>query len=354
MALPESRPHPPAETERNSWDILFGSYLPPRVVSNKEIASWNITTASGRLLTADDILQKVGVETRRVAGESETVLSMGIDAAAPIVERVGRIDGVIFSSSYPTGIHNATALTDEYDDLPEASDAVDIHAACSGAAVGLTVLKSDEVHFVGKRVLLVASEKYSPTLPDLRREEDPSLSQTIFSDGAYALSFVYGKDLTVLGYKRYNRSSFPQGSEETIRMPIDERLIRDPAFLAPVPQSTNGKFFMDGQKVYRIMQQIHPQQVMETIESVGLSPDNIALVIPHQASLPMLNAIAKGLPSLRDKLFFDLEEGNFSSASILKAFQRAYEGGRIKPGDIVVFDGFGAGLYASIVVAKLG
>lgn len=359
MALVEGsslRDFAPRHESDQRQGILFGSYFPAKILTNDEIASWAVPTASGDLLSADEIERKVGVGRRSIAEERETSFAMGKHATAPLVDQIGReIDCVIFTTSYPTGQHNSTEIARSFH--LEADDTVDIHAACSGFASALTYLKDNEGRFADKRVLIVASEKYFPTLPNLKpdehgkRDEDPSLSQTIFSDGAMSTSFVYGEDLTVLGYKNY---LFPPETSSAIRMPIDYNLVREPALVVPVPVSEDGKFRMDGRRVYRAMQQ-HPAQIMQTVEEVGLKPRDIALIIPHQASLPMLDTIKNHLAEeLGHKVLYDLADGNYSSASIPKALRRAHLNGRIKPGDIVVFDGFGAGLFASVVVAQIG
>lgn len=353
MTLAE-RPHrgnvAPRHEREQRVGFLFGVYFPPSVLTNEEIASWGITTESGKFLSSEDIFKKVGVLRRSIANDRETAFAMGKHAASFVVNQATTsIDAVLFTTSYPTGQHNSTEIIRTFH--LEADDAIDIHAACSGFALALTYLKDNEARFLDKGILIVASEKYSTTLPDLQSgEKDPSLSQTIFADGAITISFVYDKDLRVLGYKNYR---FPDEVASSICMPIDYDLVRQPALVVDVPLQS-GKFWMDGKKVYETMVQLHPKQLLGTLESVGLTPDDIALVIPHQASLPMLDGVAKRLPSLKGKILYDLADGNYSSASIPKALMQALREQRVKPGDIVVFDGFGAGLFASIVVAQLG
>ncbi len=133
-------------------------------------------------------------------------------------------------------------------------------------------------------------------------------------------------------------------------MPIDYAAVRHPALVINVPSDTD-KFWMDGGGVFKAVVRTLPNMIMSTIKEAKLEPNQIRLVIPHQASKPMLNGIAEKLPSL--ELYHDLEEGNFSSASILKALGKALEQGALRRGDRLVLAGFGAGLFASVVVIQL-
>ena len=90
---------------------------------------------------------------------------------------------------------------------------------------------------------------------------------------------------------------------------------------------------------------------MNSIKGAKLEPRQIKMVIPHQASRHMIDALAKRLPAL--DFYRDLEDGNWSSASIPKAMARALDEGAIGTGDKLVLAGFGAGLFASVAVVQL-
>jgi 3-oxoacyl-[acyl-carrier-protein] synthase-3 len=336
--------------------VDFSIFLPSSVLTNEEIQSWKVATPSGSLLTADSILQRTGVERRYVADETTTPLSMGIAAATQVLNGRTDIDSVIVSSSFPTGANLADEIRKNLG--LSADRVVEIGAACSGGVLGLLLAKE------GEKTLLVATEKYSCFLEDLRRgvEHDPALSQTIFSDGAIALCFEKGKDFKVLSSLNKH---FPEYAE-LICMPIQEELIRHPYVGVPVPSAPSGKFEQKGRDVYIAVRNLVPDLIKESIDKAGLKQGDIKYVFPHQGSLHMVEALSRRLAELRFVL--DIREGNFSSVSSLIAFAKGLEGrqmevfvgGKIqeeyitlKKEDKVILAGFGAGLFASIAVLEL-
>lgn len=329
--------------------VKIATYLPFERLTNSEVESWKIprgtNNGSSDYLTAEDIAKKTGIQLRRIA-RNKTTLSMGIMAARLVVTSSGKVDFIFFSTSYPTGQNNAQTVADKLGLKPR--ECLDIHAACSGFTYILSLIKSDEAYFDGKRILIVASEKYSPHLTDLKQgQRDPSLSQLIFSDGSAAMSFIYGSDLQILQHKEL---FFP---DDCIQMPINYDAICPPSQKIEVPPSPSGCFWMDGSRVFSQVVEKIPPLIMRVLEESGIPADQVAAVIPHQGSAKMLNAIARRLPDIGEKLVRDLEEGNFSSASIPKALMRSINEGCIKKSDNVIFAGFGAGLFASVAAVKI-
>lgn len=336
----------------NKPDIAFGICLPKGILTNEEIESWAVKTSNGSLLTASSLEQKTGILKRYVADDEETPFSMAICAAREALKKQPQknIDAVIVSTSFPTGENLSAHVQKE---LGISGRHLDIYAACSGFTLSLAHIKAHEGEFLGKKVLLITTEKYSPYLWDLRDglgHDDPSLSQTIFSDGAVAVVFEYGKDMKILAYAT---KRFPKETEKFIEMPVDRNLLPSLPFIAVfAPKSSSGKFEQDGRNVYRLMCEAIPPLIEETVEKkAGLDPSNIKMVFPHQGSGHMVEGIAKRLPKF--SLYPDFKDGNFSSASIPKALMKAIEEGRVEKGDKVVLAGFGAGLFASIAVVQL-
>lgn len=319
------------------------TYFPEQILTNQEIASWGVKSG-GKLLTEQAIFDKTGVKRRFIA--VETVLEMGLQAAQALPS-LQVADMVFFSTSYPDGVNNAYEVVKNL--KSRADGCMNVHAACSGTTLALSYVFEHLNLFSGRRILLVASEKYSPTLIDLRSgQDDPSLSQTIFSDGAAALAFTEGQDLKILNSLNY---SFPREKSNCLRMPINYDLIRHPALTIDIPASENGYFWMNGKAVYEGIRETIPGLINTAIERAGLEDRQIKMVIPHQASRHMIDALAKRLPTL--DFYRDLEDGNWSSASIPKAMARALGDGAIGKGDKLVLAGFGAGLFASVAVIQL-
>lgn len=326
--------------------LEIATYFPKQVLTNEEIASWNVLLG-GKPLTAQSIRDKVGVERRFLARADETVLDMGKQSVQALPSPQAP-DMVFFSTSYPDGENNAYEIAKSLNST--AGDCTNVHAACSGTTLALSYMFEHQDRFLGQRILLVASEKYSPTLIDLKSgQEDPSLSQTIFSDGAVTWEFTEGQDLKILNALNY---SFPREKSACLRMPINYDLVRYPALTIDIPASEDGFFWMNGKAVYEGVREIVPGLICAAIEEVGLETQQVRMVIPHQASRHMLEALAKRLPALQ--IYSDLEDGNWSSASIPKAMLKALNEGAVRSGDRIVLVGFGAGLFASVAILELG
>lgn len=326
-----------------------GFYLPADYITNQHIEDWNVTTASGKQLRAADIEKRTGVK-RRFVEYHKTTEDMAQRAALFAINGFKEpIDVVFASSSYPTGNHISSTVAKRLHLEPQF--ALDIHAACSGFSRGLSFIKEHERKFHGKRVLFVASEKYSPTLADLRIDgiaKDPSMAQTIFSDGAYAMTFTYGRDLEVLSALDYR---FPKDISQNLKMPVDLTLAQAPFIAEPIPTSKSGLFEQNGAEVYTAVRNGIPPLVDQTIDRAGLKPTDIRLVIPHQGSKHVVTTLAHQLPDLQ--VLEDYENGNFSSASVMKGLYKAIQERKVESGDNVVLAGFGAGLFASTVVIQL-
>lgn len=332
----------------NKPNIVFGAYLPEKFITNEQIERWDVKTQNGKRLTASYIHEKIGISRRFRAGKNETSIDMGIKAALA-TGNLEDVTAIIVSTSYPLGKNVSEEIGHRLQIRPKFH--LDVHAACSGFTRGLSFIKEHERKFNGKRILFIATEKYSHTLANLNEEGiaiDPSMAQTIFSDGAVAIVFTYGKDIQVL---EYCSEKLPKEFDEYIRMPIDKALMIPPFLEEPIP-TTNDMFQQDGPKVFEELKLRIPSLNTRVIEKARLSPSDIKLVILHQASGRMVKWLAQRMP---DYTFFnDLEDGNFSSASIPKALMKAVNQGEIKRGDNLVLAGFGAGLFASTVVVRFG
>lgn len=332
-------------------NISFGVYLPEKFITNEQIETWGIQTQSGKLVTAGEIQRRIGIERRFIAGPNESVIDMGVEAARA-TGNIKDVDAILVSTSYPLGKNVSREIGSH---LPiEPKFHLDFHFACSGFVRALAFLKEHERKYNNRRVLLVATEKYSHLLTDLSKGGipiDSSMAQTIFSDGAAAIFLTYGKDIQVL---EYENKKLPEESDCYIRMPIDENLRTDPSLAIPIPNSTNGKLQQEGPKVIEAISISVPDLNKRVIGNAGLKASDIKLLIPHQASGRMIPHLTKGMPEYKDNMFTDMEDGNFSSASIPKALARAIKEGRVQRGDKILLSAFGAGLYASSAIVELG
>lgn len=379
--------HLPAPEEKEISGISTGLYLPnpQNPLTNAEMASWKIETASGKLLIEEDLMHKTWIKRRYRAGETETTFSMAFNAADRALNgQRNNIDLVIVSTSHPTGEDIPLRLREKLG-MPLGDNLI-IHAACSGVVLAFDYLRRNP-NYRGKNILLVASEEYSKYVQDLKEKDgakkDPALSQAIFSDGAAAIAFKFGEGgLDILYSLTYD---FPEADRNCIKMAYDRNLLRGNYIEVSAPISKSGKLEQNGLEVYKLMRNHIPELIKRTIDSAGLSPSNIAGIFIHQATGHMNEGIALELPTLlyppspyeesfRIKyahaaaeyvkqygclpqyppIYNDIESGNFSSGSTLKAILRAIQEGKIKKGDIILDVGFGSGPFAAAAIMRFG
>ncbi len=351
------------ETEPVAKKIQFGRYVPEYALTNDEIDAWNVVKPSGGTLRGEDILEKTGIAKRYVAGKTENPVWMGAYASNEALKGSGDVDFIFASTSYPTGEHIAKGVADRLQIKPK--DVLDVYAACSGFTEMLHFIKQHEDNFFDKDVLLVSTEKYSPTLVDLRTPDamaiDPSLAQTIFSDGAVALYFRYGRDMTIetsdysfVPFDTTNPEDVLNEEKNPLKMPINESLMVSPYISVQIPQSKSGYFEQDGKAVLKAVGKHIPKLIEGVIDQAEENSGstirlNDLLVIPHQGSKPMVTMVNNRVPY---RVAHNYENGNLSSASIPDTLNRVLQNGELRQGDRAVLAGFGAGLYASVAVVR--
>jgi len=356
---------------------------PQGLRTNDEIASWGLKTVTGKDMTAEMIKEKTGVRVRSIAKDDETVQTMAERAVEPLISEIGnRLISLQFLTSFPNeeeripGLNHAGSLAAQYgmenllpnlagkngaDNRPTL-EANDHHFACSSGSEVFTHIGNTGRFLGDSWVGIVGSEKYSDKLADpTKGETDPAYSYTMFGDASGCMVFRHGKDLTVLASEPID---FGEDTRNIVRMPIRTDAICEPAFSTPIGspllsdiQRANGeigKFSMEGGALIRKMRRLG-KDIDIFLKKAGIDPKDIALINPHQASDPVLNHIQASLTlTLQDKMFRNVETGNYSGISQMRALAQAINEGRVKSGDMILFVGFGAGLFASLQLIKLG
>ncbi len=341
--------------------------MPEKVVTNSDLEKRNIVMPSGKFLRAERIAEKIGVERRHIADPDETVADLAykavLDSFKSLPERESQETKLILAStSHPVPFHLAGSIKEKLG-LKD-SEVMDFHAACSGSAMMFGYLHANKDKYLNKRVIIAAADKFSDTLVDLTRSDamelDSSLGQTIFGDGAAAVSFVNGVDLRVLSAQDKPLPD-PTGGADLIYMGVGENKFVEPCVVKPVACSPkhndfpNGYFTQNGPKVFETVYKNVPQVIRETVEMSGLKSADIDLVVIHPGSKRVVDALSAALdPDF--KVFSDYKDGNMSSVSMLYSFVKALRAGMIGRGSNVVLCGFGAGsphLYSSTAVVEI-
>ena len=296
----------------------WGAALPDKVVTNDDLAAV--------LDTSDEwIRDRSGISERRIGG---TTAGLAADAGRAALVHAGidpkDVDLLVLATTTPDQQVPATASTVQ-EMLEMDCGAFDLNAACSGFAYGLVT----GFQFIGggaEKVLVIGSETLSRIV-----DWDDRSTAVLFADGAGAvvLDATEGES---------NLLGWDLGSDGSLRGILDADI--------------GGYIHMDGKEVFRRAVRVMIDSATRTMNQAGVTADDIALVVPHQANIRIIeSANAKlGLPMDRTAINLD-RTGNTSSASIPMALADAADAGRLHAGDLVLLVGFGAGMtWASALV----
>jgi 3-oxoacyl-[acyl-carrier-protein] synthase-3 len=304
----------------------LGSAQPERVVTNDDLS---------KVMDTNDtwIRERVGIAERRFGTEKDTVVSMAVEAGAKAIEAAGLspadLDTVIVATCTSTApIPNAAAQVADLLGI-KAAGGFDLNAACAGFCYGLGVASDLVRAGSSKRTLVIGSEKLTDIVDPVDRS-----TAIIFADAAGA---------AVVG-----------PSDEPGIGPVAWGTAGD---LVDMIGMTERQFiFQEGQSVYRWATSKIAPIALQALELAGLEPADVDVLIPHQANLRIVEAIAKKLRkdgAREDMIVADdiVCSGNTSSASIPMAMDHMRAAGRINSGDVALLVGFGAGLsYAGQAV----
>lgn len=317
-----------------------GAYKPKHILTNNDI--------SKMVDTSDEwIFTRTGIKERLIADEDETSSSMGIEAAKVALDRAqiepSAIDLLIVATLSPDMPFPATSclIQNKLGLRPVAC--FDVQAACSGFLFALEVASKMMLAGDYKNALIVGTEKMSSILD----WEDRSTC-ILFGDGAGAavLTKVEKSDVGII-----DSILCSDGSQA--------ELLCQPGGGSACPASIEsvkeGKHFlkMNGKEIFKNAVRLMEQVSLNILEKNNLSASDIDLVIPHQANIRIINALATRLNIPIEKFFLNLSHfGNTSAASIPIALNDAYEQGLLKKGANILLVAFGGGLTWASTLLK--
>lgn len=313
-----------------------GAYLPERRLTNADLE---------RMVNTSDewIVSRTGIRERRIVAEHESTATMGAEAARAALADAGvdalDVDLIILGSSSPDYLFPATAPVVQ-DLIGARCAAVDELAACTSFIYGLQHAACAIESGRAKRVLVIGSDALSRIVDWTDRA-----TCVLFGDGAGAVLVEAGEEPGILGIDlgadgsgvdllgvKAGGAAFPATPE---RLALREQFIH-----------------MAGSEVFKFAVRAMPESTLRALESSGLSIDDVDWIVPHQANQRIMTAAADRLSIEPERVFSNIERvGNTSAASIPLALHELYTGGNLKPGDTLVFVGFGGGLtYGAAVV----
>lgn len=318
-----------------------GSYLPPRIVGNDELA--------GMVDTNDDwISSRTGIRMRHVS-EGETTVTMAFKAACSAMEAARitpqEIDLIICATVTPEFNTPSNACLLQKRLGAQRAFAFDINAACSGFVFALDIAQKYLSSGMVGTALVVSTE----ALSHITDYQDRSTC-VLFGDGA-------GACILKASEKRYASHLFSDGADAELLYagtpypltPFETQQTREMLFDA----EKNGYLHMEGRKVYKFAVEAMPQSILNACEKINISAQELNLIIPHQANIRIIQTAMKHLKLPMEKAFVNIERiGNTSSSTIPIALDEANRTGRIQVGDLIALAGFGAGLTSAAVVLE--
>jgi len=325
--------------EKNVGILGVGKYLPEKVLTNADLEKMVDTTDEW-------ITTRTGVKERRIAAEGEAASDMAVKAAKSALDDAGLkpedIDLVIVATITPDMFFPSTACQVQHkldiDNVP----AFDISVACSGYIYGLTIADQFIKTGMYRHALIIAAEKLSA----ITDWEDRSTC-VLFGDGAGAAVLGLVEEGGILGAhlgadgSKGDLLQLPAGGS---RLPASRKTVEDKLHTIK----------MEGNVLFKHAVKIMADAARAVTEPLGLKGDDIDIIIPHQANIRILYALAKRMGvDPEKKVYLNIEKyGNMSAASSAVALTEAVEEGRIKKGDIILMDAFGGGLTWGALVIK--
>ena len=316
--------------------IGTGSYLPERILTNDELA---------KTVDTDDawIRARTGISERRIAAEGEFTSDLAYHASLNAIDAAGisadEIDLIVLATSTPDLVFPSTATILQEKLGNQGAPAFDIQAVCAGFAYALSVADQYVKSGAAKTALVVGAETFSRIIDWTDRA-----TCVLFGDGAGAVVLQAGDEPGI-----YSTHIQADGRyKELLWVPsgVSNRyadVINANAFVA-----------MDGQKVFRLAVTEMSKLAQLTIAENGMTGDDIDWLVPHQANLRIIEAVANkaGVPMDRVVITVD-RHGNTSAASVPLALDEAVRDGRIKAGHTVLIEAFGGGFTWGSALFKL-
>ena len=321
--------------------IGTGSYLPPKRVTNQDLA---VQLAQKGIETSDEwIVSRSGISARHYAEPGVQSSDLAFEAATRALQMAqlapNDIDLIIVATSTPDhfGCFPSTACVLQRKlGISNGGGAFDVQAVCSGFVYAISIADSMIKAGTHKKVLIVGAEVFSRIL-----NFDDRTTCVLFGDGAGAIVLAASDEPGILATKLHADGSY--GDILCVKGSVTGGVLEGSAFL-----------YMDGPAVFKLAVSVLEKVANEALSIADMSSAQIDWLIPHQANIRIMQSTVKklGLPVERMVVTVD-EQGNTSAASIPLALDAAVRDGRIKPGHNVMMEGVGGGFTWGAVLARM-
>lgn len=325
-------------TLRYAHVVGWGMEVPSKVLSNRDLEAI--------VDTNDDwIVSRTGIKERRIADQRETTTSLATRAAQKALDVAdilpSEIDLIIVATATPEYAFPSTASLVQ--DLVGATKAgaFDLAAACSGFVYAVDVAANKIQTGQINTAVVIGAETLSRVTDWTDRG-----TCILFGDGAGAV-VLQGSD-TPGGVLNSVMRSDGSGWD---MLTLPAVCSQDTYLQDGLHQM--GRVYMDGKGVFRFATRVIADSIKDALEPLGLTPEHLNLVIPHQANQRIIDNAVKALKLPEDRVYSNIERyGNTSAASIPIALAEAVENGRVRPGDLLALIGFGGGLTWGTVILE--
>ncbi len=310
----------------NARIIGTGSYLPARVVHNTDLEKM--------MDTSDEwIRERTGIERRHYAADGETTVDMAEQAALRAIEAAGiaptDIDLIVFATATPDLVfpNSGTLLQARLGCL--GVPAFSVEAACSGFIYALSIAEKFVRTGSSQRALVVGAE----TLSRITDFTDRTTA-ILFADGAGAVVLAPTEEPGIISTHLHADGSY------------EKLLYCTGGVSRGYAPDSNGRAVirMAGRETFKVAVNMLGGSVDEVLEKNGLPKSAIDWLVPHQANIRIIQAVAKKLDLPMERVIVTVHEhGNTSAASVPLALDTGVRDGRIKKGDLLLLEAFGGG-----------
>ena len=319
--------------------IGTGSYLPPRRITNDELAA---ELAPRGIETSNEwIVERTGIHARHFADPDVASSDLALEASRKAIEAAGitaqDLDLIIVATSTPDMVFPSTAAILQHKlGITNGCPVFDVQAVCSGFVYALTVADALIKTGTARRALVVGAEVFSRILD--------------FNDRTTCVLFGDGAGAVVL-----------EASEEPGILATDLHADGSHVGILCVPGNVAGGQIlgdpfvkMDGQAVFKLAVGVLDKAARATLDKAGLTEADIDWLIPHQANIRIMQSTARKLKLPMDKVVVTVDQhGNTSAASIPLALDAGVREGKVKRGQTVLLEGVGGGFTWGAVLLKL-
>ena len=314
-----------------------GSYLPPRRLTNAELAA---ELALKGIETSDEwIVERTGIRARHFADADVTSSDLGAEAARRALEAAGvnasDIDLIIVATSTPDMVFPSAACIVQHKLGIAGCPAFDVQAVCSGFVYALTVADAMIKTGAANKALVIGAEVFSKLL-----EFTDRTTCVLFGDGAGAVVLEASSTPGILASDLH-----ADGKHVGI--------LCVPGHVSGGQVTGSPLLTMDGQAVFKLAVGVLDSAARAALAKAGLTADDVDWLIPHQANIRIMHSTARKLKMPLEKLIVTVDQhGNTSAASIPLALDEAVRSGKVKKDDVLMLEGVGGGFTWGAVLLK--